>query len=811
MRRFVTLVFLLLLALPAGITLVGCTRNPAANYCNGSGYGPKVTDVYSITLQPQNIGISLAFGQTHTLTPPTSTTCKGAQASSAGLVYGTTNNQLVDISPNGTVCAGTWNRNSGGGIPDFTVCNPPKPLPTASGLPYGSAFVTASVQSVTSNPIQVFVHAPVTSLSLVGPTQCLSQTEQFPKPLDVEACYAGPNNASYELCAPLGTSTFSCKSGLAPGVTSVPICKSAIGTLSYNTGNSNVASINPETNIITAQAPGTTVITASVAGSGSSAGYFSTCPPASIELSFNGSTNGTVTQGVPQNLVTKIVDTKGHAITGLQLDYQSTNRADLFASVTGQVVPLFPGAGSVFAVCQPSTCNPAPINQVGVNGTGLSIASNPVNLTIPGTASSNLWFAAPGKSQYIVPLQLITGTLGSTVRLPYVPNSMVMDAVAQNIYLGSEKALMTFSTSSNTVTAQNQNYPGVVLAVTPDGGTVLVNDQIRQIFYLVGTGSASTTATFSGMGSSAQWTPDGRTLYITDSADSGAGHSNMLYVYNLNTGWTTHPLPSSGGTLGPQRLALTVPSVGAYLSGSPTVAHTWCPVGTPGNYSSLSFYPEGDAVNVNTEALSSTSDGQHILGAAALGAGGTAGPLSFSDIGVAIPSSICPTAANGALLPLTINHTLNQTTLNVSATAVNQVVTTPAAVNQGSPSQYSLSFITYTGNTAGASLPYYKQTTAATSSLGTVGYVTLAAPSTGTGPLAPIAGTFSPDATTFFVSTSGDNRIHFIDTQKLTDTQQITPNLPACSAATDIGCTLPSSVTGTVPATSIMVKPRSTT
>ncbi len=45
MRRFLTLVCLLCLAIPAGISISGCTRNPAANYCNGLGYGLKITDV----------------------------------------------------------------------------------------------------------------------------------------------------------------------------------------------------------------------------------------------------------------------------------------------------------------------------------------------------------------------------------------------------------------------------------------------------------------------------------------------------------------------------------------------------------------------------------------------------------------------------------------------------------------------------------------------------------------------------------------------------------------------------------------------
>jgi len=60
---------------------------------------------------------------------------------------------------------------------------------------------------------------------------------------------------------------------------------------------------------ITAEQPGTTAITASVAGTGSSAGYFSTCPPRSISVTLaNGSTSGTITQGATQNLTTTIYD-----------------------------------------------------------------------------------------------------------------------------------------------------------------------------------------------------------------------------------------------------------------------------------------------------------------------------------------------------------------------------------------------------------------------------------------------------------------------------------------------------------------------
>ena len=56
MRRFLTLVCLLCLAIPAGISISGCTRNPGANYCNGLGYGMKITDVATIIAAARDHG-----------------------------------------------------------------------------------------------------------------------------------------------------------------------------------------------------------------------------------------------------------------------------------------------------------------------------------------------------------------------------------------------------------------------------------------------------------------------------------------------------------------------------------------------------------------------------------------------------------------------------------------------------------------------------------------------------------------------------------------------------------------------------------
>ena len=812
MRRFLTLVCLLCVAMPAGISITGCYRNPAGNYCNGLGYGLKDTDVASIFLSPQTTGISLAFGQTQQVSAPSAKTCKGTAASASTYTYGTTNNQLVDISPTGNLCAGTWNRNTGGGIAPYTYCNKPNPLPETGGLPYGTAYITASANSVTSNPVEVYVHAQVTSVTLAGPQSCLSQGTLWPNPLDVQACFVGSNNQQQLFCAPpsvTGASSPNLACPLPPGMSlsSIPDCSLPLGTLSYNVGTGAVASINAETNQITAEQPGTTVITASVAGGSSTAGYFSTCPPQSISVTLaNGGTVGTITQGVQQNVTTNVIDTQGHAITGLTLDYQSTDPIDITAGASGGVTTNFPGVASVYAICQPTTCNPAPINVTGLYGTGLSISSNPVKITTPGTASDYVWFSAPGQSQYFIPVELLSGTVGSTVRLPYVPNSMVMDRNGTNLYFGSQHELMYFSVGSNTLGKQDPTVPGVVLAVSPSNAQLLINDQVRQVFYLYSIASSSAT-TFGGMGNAAAWTPDSKTLYITDSASLGTGHSDTLYVYNVNTGWTTYPLASSGaGNPGAQNLAITIP----------TVAHTWCPSGTVGDTASMLFYPQGptpdNSVNAETDVLAATTDGNHILGASTSGGG-----ITLSDIGVTIPAFNClppssdnnPLALGDPLSPMVIGTTLNQTQIAATATAVNQVVASPAS---------TLAFITYNGTTPGASLPYYIPGTSGAA--GTVGYVTLGG-SSAAAITAPLTGAFTPDDALFFVSTAGDNLIHYVSipanvtpATPPVDTQQIAPNLPACTPVSaggnDVGCTYTGSGS-IVPATAIVVKPRSTT
>jgi hypothetical protein len=230
------------------------------------------------------------------------------------------------------------------------------------------------------------------------------------------------------------------------------------------------------------------------------------------------------------------------------------------------------------------------------------------------------------------------------------------------------------------------------------------------------------------------------------------------------------------------------------------------------------FYPQGtppdNSVDVQSDVLTATTDGMHILGATTSGS-----DIDLSDIAVTIPQLSClppasdnnPLAAGDPLLPLVLDNTVNSATIPANASSVNQVVVSPGS---------NLAFVTYNpaANTNSTALPFYVPGTGGAA--GTVGSVTLGG-NAASAITAPIAGAFSPDSSYFFVSTAGDNMIHFISVPEVTtnpakaDIQQLAPNLPACkpvsAGGNDAGCTLAAPTTNPVPATVILVKPRSTT
>jgi hypothetical protein len=750
MRRFVTLVVLFLFAIPFGVSISGCSKNVAPVYCNGGDSGVATGQPTTISLTPIVYGISLNFAEIGQINAPAATDCKGSSASVQAYTYGTTDMTIADVQPNtGRLCGGTWNRNSGGGIPDYTYC-----IPTNKT---GTAYISASADGVSSNPLPIFVHPVVTSIVLGGPSSsCATDQTTACCPLTTIGSATAPpylentclsQGTTAQLVARIFAGTganqtnISCQAGhlqfTAQGATS-------------QTAVSSVVSIDPN-GVATANQPGSVLISANISNAASSAGFFSTCPPASISLTAPGTSSNPViiNQNNTQPLLATVVDTKGVPLTGLNLEYVSTSPTTIPAG-SGSVVPPLAGATAITAICQPPSCNSASYNQIGLFGNGKPVTSNSVDFVAPGTNSTVLYMAST-QSLYVVAKDFTQTGLTAPLLLPYLPNSMVITNDGSTIYLGNSTALMVLSAINTlSITRVDTTSPGTVLAVSPDGSQVVISDPVKQITTIENS-SGGVISTFGGVGTRAQFSPDSQTLYVA------AG--NQLLVYSAYTGWTNISPATTAGTPVTD-VAVTVPSVGAYFAGTTTTARSYCSITTPALTPTVEnnvFYPPADSSAATTDRIAATNDGLHILGA-------TVTPVpTLNDLRIEIPAGnpnglsvgvTCPTTGT-----LNFSNTVSPVPLSqITATSITGVLPT---------SDSSLAFVTYTG--AGGVLPVY---TPSATGPGTTTYVRLSGAAT-----APITGVISADNSTFYAGTSGDNLVHLISRGTLTDASTLAPNL----------------------------------
>ena len=752
MRRFVTLFLFLFLSVPFGITIAGCGKKTTIVFCNGGDSGPVVGQLTNITLGPNIFGISLNSGQFGQVTTPAAVDCKGTSVSASNYTYAVRPQDvgLVDVVPAGAsagrLCGGTWNRNTGGGIPDFTVCNPT----TRSG----EAFITASTGGAVSNALPIFVHPVVTSIVVGAPsgdckndlaTNCcaFSTTGAVTPPTGM---FNGSSCLSQSQTGQVAARVFAGSGSSRTNITCQqagsdasgnPIYTPLVGHLTFTPEDPTVVTID-ENGIATAKNPGATVINATVSNASSTAGSFSTCPPTSIVLSVPNTTNNpgsiTVNQNNTQPITATVMDQNKTVLTGISLQFLSTTPTTLPSGGTGTVTPIFPGSGAITALCLPPTCNSAPLSQLGYLGNGLPLASNPITINTPG-ANSSILYAGSTNSLYIAATDFSTGSVGSPVRLPYVPNSMVISNDGSTIYLGSSTELMVFSTGTGGLTGQYQIAPGQVLAVSPDNTTVLVADPTRQTVSLV-TSAGIVTSTYGGLATHAQFSPDSGTVYIS------AG--NQLIVHNTLTGWTAVPLATPATDV-----SVAIPSVAAFLAGPTTTAHGFCPVTTvsgtgPTATTANQYYPDAGLAGPTTDRLAATNDGVHVLGATV-----TPAPtltdlrITHTDTsgnqGNGIQVTPCPPSG----LTITGSPILRSVVPGITASQITGVA---------AASDSSLAFITYTGS--GSVLPFY---TLSATGAGSLGSVTLSGSA-----IAPVAGVFSSDNNNFFVGTSGDNLVHIV-------------------------------------------------
>jgi hypothetical protein len=421
--------------------------------CGGGSSNKTATTVAQVTLtcspSCSSGTLSLVAGEVAALAA--AAVNSGGGTVTTTFTFNSSNPNLVTIGFNAgqaLVCAGVWDSIT-------VVCNGTD----KSGNPlFGSATITASAQNVTSAPVQVTLHPPVSSIVVTTPPgapACFSikETEQFTG----HACTTqGAPDASGP-CAP-----------------SAREITSQVGAITWTETNAAVATVDAN-GLVTSQAPGLAEIIASVGTVSSPATGFRSCLPVQIRLHIPETTTTSATLSVngTQTVEADITDEKGTTTNSAPVFIVSNNNQVAALSgltLTGEA----PGGAGILASCIPPACG------VGVN---IPIYSNLFSATVTGTTPTTTVYATTsfvppsGTTPTLIPIDTskTPPAAGTAINLPGVPNSLVFTTSGAKGFLGTSAGLASLDTASNTVTLLNPTV-GKVLAVSPDGSTVIVSN-----------------------------------------------------------------------------------------------------------------------------------------------------------------------------------------------------------------------------------------------------------------------------------------------------------------------------------------------
>jgi trimeric autotransporter adhesin len=518
----------------------------------------------NVVLSPAEI-LSLDIGATQMFTGTPQNARKVALVEP--ISFSSSNTAVMTIANNGNACAGSWDS-----LSNPQVCTPG---------PVGVAQVTASAKGVSSPPTLVFVHQHVDSIKVTSITPSLTD---FTSLTDC-GLGTGVSGLSKDQNTAFQAAAFS------RGVD----ITSTVGTFTWQTLNPNVVSITtatlsspvagllPGQAKVTAHTPGRTSIFASVSNVNSMPFDFTTCPVQRITLSANGSTAGPVVikKGTSTPITPTVVDTQGTTITGIPLTWCSSDPAAVSvgsnncSTNTGATVsagtPLI-GGGSVMASCTPPSCNiglqpvlpiyPENALQVVVTPGG-STAAQATSVFVSTTDCDTIPGITTDCNTAILPIDTSKNTVGSPIRLPATPNSLLFNRQGTKAFLGTNsglfgtRGLMVVNASSSPASVSGfiKAAPGKVLAVAPDGNRVIVSDTVdtpNQVF-IVDTSGSTVTLQIAGA-TAADFSRDGLKAYIL-SGDS-------LFVYS-----TVAPLKSIALSAAAKDVSFLSNGSFAYLAG----------------------------------------------------------------------------------------------------------------------------------------------------------------------------------------------------------------------------------------------------
>jgi hypothetical protein len=434
--------------------------------------------------------ISLNKGEVYQLSP--TATDKNGTTVLAQFGYASDTPTLLNVSPNGSMCAGTWDTN-------FIVCTP------TSGS--GTAKVTVSTSGI-STQVTVYVHEKVDSVQIDSfGTDCVSSA------------------GTLQLSAKAFSSDAAACTRLGAGAPPCQIPASSLGNFFWTSNNTSVVTFDNNTNIgkATANIPGTTTVYATASANNSPAVKFTTCPLTSLTIatSSGGTAPFSLAKAGTQALVATAVDSKNTTLTNIPVTWVSSQSFALAIAASSTspqnatVTANNPGTSSFLASCSSPACN------IGLD----PIYSNLMVGSFTGTSNDTLYVASKDSLQ-LVPVDLgNNNSVGSAVTLPQKPNSMVASRNGNALDLGADAtSAMSVNPTTNAVTSLN--IPGTMLGFSPDSN--LLAFQTPTLNNVTILGSTNLTAVvsmpYTGTLLRVGFAPDSHTIFLTQ------GNNKMVFA-----------------------------------------------------------------------------------------------------------------------------------------------------------------------------------------------------------------------------------------------------------------------------------------
>lgn len=446
--------------------------------CGGGGHNPNaVGNVATVTIAPS--AISMNSGDVLTLN------VSALDANKKSVFNQTFNfhssNPNIQVSNSGLLCGGTWD----------SLTTPVNCKPLTVGAGGAQSTLTATVQGVTSNSVVVSVHMPITSL-LISPASPACVSQNLTQGYTVQALSNGVDITS------------------SIGAFSWNIGSSTVGTLSSFSTSGSTAT----TNTATAKLPGITQVTVSANSVNPVSGVpatFAECAIASLSIAPGGTTTLSGAGKTAQFTATA-TDTLGAAVTGETLTWTSSQPATATIGTTGLATAVAAGSTGITASCAPATCD------LGYNQ---PVFSNLALVTVAGSAPATTVYATCGSpcpnglnpAFPLVPISTSSNAAGTAISLPTQPNSLAVSAAGDKVYAGSASELMIIDTATNTVSSQVTNAPGVVLAVSPDGNSVITDgNSTNALLFNISAKSVTGLGIAGAIGAS--FAPDGSKAFV---------------------------------------------------------------------------------------------------------------------------------------------------------------------------------------------------------------------------------------------------------------------------------------------------------